>query len=49
MFTAASPHGPMLKELAPGVSIGSVQQLTGRQLIVPEHVPVMRLNQPNCA
>src|SRR3984893_14983601 len=43
------PHGLMLKELAPGVSIGTVQRLTGTQLIVPAHVPVMRLIQPNCA
>jgi acetate CoA/acetoacetate CoA-transferase beta subunit len=43
------PHGLMLKELAPGVSIETVLQLTGTQLIVPEHVPVMRLIQPNCA
>jgi acetate CoA/acetoacetate CoA-transferase beta subunit len=43
------PHGLMLKELAPGVSIGTVQRLTGTQLIVPAYVPVMRLIQPNCA
>jgi acetate CoA/acetoacetate CoA-transferase beta subunit len=43
------PHGLTLKELAPGVSIEAVLQLTGTQLIVPEHVPVMRLIQPNCA
>jgi len=43
------PRGLMLKELAPGVTIETVQQFTGTQLIVPEHVPVMGLIQPNCA
>jgi acetate CoA/acetoacetate CoA-transferase beta subunit len=35
--------GLVLKELAPGVSVEAVQNLTATQLIVPEHVPVMRL------
>jgi acetate CoA/acetoacetate CoA-transferase beta subunit len=37
------PHGLILKELAPGVSFGAVQKLTGTQLLVPEHVPLMEL------
>jgi acetate CoA/acetoacetate CoA-transferase beta subunit len=40
------PAGLVLKELAPGVSLRTVQQLTGTQLIIPEHVPVMRQVRP---
>jgi acetate CoA/acetoacetate CoA-transferase beta subunit len=38
--------GLILKELAPAVSIGAVQKLTGAPLIIPEHVPVMRQMRP---
>lgn len=37
-----TPAGLILKELAPAVSIRTVQQFTATQLIIPKHVPVMR-------
>jgi acetate CoA/acetoacetate CoA-transferase beta subunit len=38
-----SQHGLMLKELAPGVNLESVLSLTGTRLLIPDHVPHMRL------
>jgi acetate CoA/acetoacetate CoA-transferase beta subunit len=38
-----SQDGLMLKELAPGVNLESVLRLTGTRLLIPDHVPHMRL------
>jgi acetate CoA/acetoacetate CoA-transferase beta subunit len=38
-----SQDGLMLKELAPGVNLESVLSLTGTRLLIPDHVPHMRL------
>ncbi len=36
-----TPAGLILKELAPGVDVETVQRATGTRLIVPDHVPYM--------
>lgn len=41
-----SPTGLILKELAPGVDLESLQRATDTPLIVPEHVPFMEFPTP---
>jgi 3-oxoacid CoA-transferase subunit B len=38
-----TPEGPVLREVAPGVSVEEVVQATGAKLVVPENVEVMDL------
>lgn len=38
-----TPAGLLLKELAPGIDVDQVQRATDTPLIVPPHVPTMRL------
>jgi len=36
-------NGLVLKELAPGVDLETLQGVTGTRLIVPDHVPTMNV------
>ncbi len=40
---AVTPQGLMLKEIAPGVTVGEIQAATGCKLIVPAEVPPVRM------